>query len=30
MKMDVYVEDKQPVGDASYRYEATAYLPART
>jgi hypothetical protein len=27
MKMDVYVEEKDPVGDASYRYRATAFLP---
>jgi hypothetical protein len=28
MKVDVYVEDKGFVGDASYRYRATALLPA--
>jgi hypothetical protein len=28
MRMHVYVEDKDPVGDASYRYRATAFLPA--
>ncbi len=27
MKMDVYVEEKDPFGDASYRYRATAFLP---
>ncbi len=26
--MDVYVEEKDPIGDASYRYRATAFLPS--
>jgi hypothetical protein len=27
MKLDVYIEDKGPTDEESYRYEATAFLP---